>query len=356
MSRKSRRGASELVGTWLSDYLPNVRMLSEGTIDSYETAIQLYHSYLKETGGAQGDAAVKAKGIFAAGIEHFNAGNLMCFVEWLATERNNKSRTIRQRLAAIKSFLSYAAITDMSNAAVFAQATGVKVGRKEPDRLVGHMTEEEWDAVAAQPNIEKRTELRNWVFMILMYEIAGRNQEVIGLRVKDLVLKGDNPRVYVHGKGNKDGVTPIRARVAAILSDYIARFHPERDCQDDPLFYIRRKGEKCFMSPDCPEAFLKRYGEMAREQCPSVPARVHPHLIRHTRAMHLKESGMSDEELAAFLRHSGLGTVKVYAQASAQSKRKAIEKANGKDPSAPKRKGSWENDAEMIRRLRHPND
>ena len=99
---------------------------------------------------------------------------------------------------------------------------------------------------------------------------------------------------------------------------------------------------------------MRRYGELARDACPEVPERVHPHLVRHTRSMHLKEAGMTDEELALFLRHSGTGTVRVYAQASATAKRKTLDRANGKDPCVPIEHGSWEGDEEMIRQLLNP--
>ena len=146
----------------------------------------------------------------------------------------------------------------------------------------------------------------------------------------------------------------VESGVAQILREYVARFHPGRERSDDPLFYVNHGGEKCRMSPDCSEDFFKRYGEIARLNCPDVPERVHPHLVRHTRSMHLKEAGMTDEDLALFLRHSGLGTVKVYAQASAKAKRESIDRANGKDPQAPSKRGFWEGDEDIIARLLNP--
>ena len=354
MARYKARRAVEVAGKWLSEYLPEVRMLSQGTIDSYGKALQLYHSYLVETGGPGEDARLERDGLLAARMDDFDAAHVAGFAGWLRSSRGNCSRTVEQRLAAIRSFLEYASVTDIACSALLVQVQKVKVGRKDPERLVGHMSVEAWDAVVAQPRLPKRTEHRNWVFMVLMYEIAGRNSEVIGLRVSDLVLDGGEPRAYVTGKGNKAGVVPIRESVAQILRDYVKRFHPGREKSDDPLFYVSHGGEKCHMSPDCSEAFFKRYGEKARLTCPDVPERVHPHLVRHTRSMHLKEAGMTDEELALFLRHAGTGTVKVYAQASAAAKRKTLDRANGKDPSAPTAHGSWEGDEDLIRRLLNP--
>lgn len=354
MARYKDMPALDLVGKWLSEYLPETRRLAEGTIDSYEQTFQILHSYLLETGGANSDPKLKKKGLRAARVSHLDGANLAGFAKWLRESRGNKSNTVEQRLAAIRSFLEYAVTINLSYSALLVQAQKLKIGKKDPVKLVGHMSLEAWDVLVAQPKLPKRTEWRNWVFMVLMYEIGGRNGEIIGLRVKDLVLDGDDPKVYVWGKGNKEGVTPIRDSVVQILKEYVEAFHPGRKNSEDPLFYIRRKGAKAPLSPDCSEAFLKRYGEAARKICPAVPERVHPHLIRHTRSMHLKDEGMSDEDLAKFLRHSGLGTVKVYAQASSKVKRKALDKANGKDPGAPSPRGSWEGNEDLILRLRNP--
>lgn len=355
MSNGKNAKADVFLAEWLSDYLPQKRQLADGSIDSYESTMQLYSRFLRETGGVRGESALRKKGIFAARMSHFDVAHVLAFVEWLQKSRGNCTRTINQRLAAIRSFLEFAAIKELSYSALFVSVQKIKIGKRDPQKIVGHMSKEAWEAVIAQPRLPKRTEWRNWTFMVLMYEIGGRNSEIIGLHVNDLILNGDNPRVYVWGKGSKEGVTPIRESVAQILKDYIAVFHPGRGKTDDPLFYVRRDGEKHFMSPDCSEAFLKRYGEDARKTCPAVPERVHPHLVRHTRAQHLKDEGMSDEELAKFLRHSDTRTVKVYAQASAASKRRMLEKANGKDPEDRAQRGSWEGDAEMIHRLRFPN-
>lgn len=46
------------------------------------------------------------------------------------------------------------------------------------------------------------------------------------------------------------------------------------------------------MSPDTVAAFFAKYGSMAKAVCQEVPEHIHPHMMRHTRAMHLYQSGM----------------------------------------------------------------
>ena len=65
----------------------------------------------------------------------------------------------------------------------------------------------------------------------------------------------------------------------------------------------------------------------AKEKCSSVPDNIHPHLWRHTRAMHLYQHGMDLTLISQWLGHSNLETTLIYAHADTEHKRKAIEKA-----------------------------
>ena len=69
------------------------------------------------------------------------------------------------------------------------------------------------------------------------------------------------------------------------------------------------------------------YRETARLKCPEVPEHIHPHMWRHTRAMHLYQHGMPLELVAQWLGHRNPTTTLVYAYVDTEHKRKAIEKA-----------------------------
>ena len=84
------------------------------------------------------------------------------------------------------------------------------------------------------------------------------------------------------------------------------------------------------MSPDTVTAFVKKYGESARQACTSIPARVHPHMLRHTRAMHLYQDGVPLAMVSEFLGHAQIETTKIYAHADTEMKRKAIQQAANK--------------------------
>jgi len=70
------------------------------------------------------------------------------------------------------------------------------------------------------------------------------------------------------------------------------------------------------------------YGDIARKQCPEVPENIHPHMLRHSRAMHLCQHGMDLSLISQWLGHAQLETTLIYAHADTAQKRKAIEKAS----------------------------
>ena len=65
---------------------------------------------------------------------------------------------------------------------------------------------------------------------------------------------------------------------------------------------------------------------------PSIP-HIHPHLFRHTRAMHLYMAGMPLETVSQWLGHSQLETSLIYARATTEMKRAAVAKIASKENS-----------------------
>lgn len=105
------------------------------------------------------------------------------------------------------------------------------------------------------------------------------------------------------------------------------------------------------MSPDNVAYFMKKYGEKARLICPDIPDRVHPHQLRHTRAIHLYRDGMPMSVLSEFMGHADVETTKIYAYADTEMKRDAIRKGERMRGIMPDVESVWKNDEEMMRKL-----
>jgi len=158
----------------------------------------------------------------------------------------------------------------------------------------------------------------------------------------------------VTGKGGKHRLIPIMEKTAEHCKKYLSLFHPQEHDKKQYLFYTIRQGIKQQMSDDNVARFLKGYGLSAREKCVEIPEKVHPHLFRHTRAMHLYRGGMPLALVAEWLGHAQLETTLIYAHADTEMKRQAIQKAT--NPSNPVHSDyfstrDWKNDDDLIREL-----
>jgi integrase/recombinase XerD len=131
-------------------------------------------------------------------------------------------------------------------------------------------------------------------------------------------------------------------------------FHPvEKRSSNDPLFYTVIHGKIHRMSPDNSASFIMRYGKSAKKICSEVPERVHPHQLRHSRAIHLYRGGMPMPMLAEFLGHADIKTTSVYAYADTEMKRAAILAATNTNHSVEPELPVWrtENDEELLKVL-----
>lgn len=302
-------------------YLPKQRCYSRNTVDSYKTAFNLFLDYMLE----QRDSP-----LHQMTLADLNKDNLSGFVDWLATVRQNSPGTCNQRLMAFRSFAKHLGIKDFALASVYADVCSVPT-KKKTTKVVDFLSEEGLKTLLIQPDTSKRTGIRNQCFMCLMYDTAARCQELLDSRLNDLSLSGNAPFIYLTGKGNKTRAVPLMKTIVNHLLNYLKIFHPDSKNQMDAyLFYTTSHGEHHPMSLDTVQLFMKEYGRTAREVCPEIPEQVHPHQLRHTRAIHLYRGGMPLSILSEFLGHASEETTRIYAYADTEMKRKAIEKATPK--------------------------
>ncbi|SNT11064.1 Phage integrase family protein [Anaerovirgula multivorans] len=75
---------------------------------------------------------------------------------------------------------------------------------------------------------------------------------------------------------------------------------------------------------------------MAKIKSSLIPEKVTPHVLRHTKAMHLLQAGVNLVYIRDILEHVDISTTEVYARANTEMKRIALEKAhNIEQPSVP---------------------
>lgn len=283
------------VRDFLDIYLVKHRGYSLNTQKSYREAINLLLLYFKTELGLE---------YASIGFEDITYSNITGFLEWLSKSRGCSPATVNLRLMAIRSFTKYAGILDSGKIYMQVEVGNISV-RKTPGKVVEFLTAPALETLFEQPNRFKTNGYRDFCFMRLMYDTAARCQELVDAKIHDLSIRKTHATICLTGKGNKLRIVPISPSVVELLKTYLDKAHPTEQRQsDDYLFFTTHHGRKSRMSTDAVNLFMKKYGEMARRACPEVPERVHPHQLRHSRAMHLYRAGMPLVLLSEFLGHA----------------------------------------------------
>lgn len=319
--------------TYFSTYLPLTCGVSPNTCNSYRDAFKLLLLYFQEE-----------KGIPANDIElrMLNRTLVSDFLDWLELQREVSVTTRNQRLAALKAFAHY---VQYRNPDYLENCTDIITIRpkKHEKPVVPFLTEDELKVLLAQPNPSTRQGLRDLTLLSLLYDSGARVQELTDLKLKDIRLTNP-PMVTLTGKGRKARQVPLMKDTCKLLNTYIRNFNLDSEALTSPLFF-NKKGQA--LSRYGVTYILKKYASQAGLECDSK--KISPHVLRHTKAMHLLRAGVNMIYIRDFLGHVDISTTEVYARIDAEMKRKVFEE---KVPNfTPNTTMPWEEDEDLLQWL-----
>lgn len=319
--------------SYFSTYLPETCGVSPNTCNSYRDAFKLLLLYFQEE-----------KGVPANSIElrMLNRNLASDFLDWLEVQRKVSVTTRNQRLAAMKAFAHY---VQYRNPEYLENCTDIIAIRpkKHEKPVIPFLTEEELKALLAQPDPSTRRGLRDLTLLSLLYDSGARVQEITDLKLKDIRLT--NPAmVTLTGKGRKARQVPLMKETCKLLDAYIRNFNLNSEPLTSPLFF-NQKGQA--LSRYGITYILKKY--VSQAELDSDTRKISPHVLRHTKAMHLLRAGVNMIYIRDFLGHVDISTTEVYARIDAEMKRKVFEE---KVPNfTPNTTMPWEEDKDLLQWL-----
>lgn len=300
-----------LVQAYFTEYLTQQRALSAQTIAAYRDGFVLFLGFVESRLGKLPNAIT---------IADITPDMIIAFLNHLERQRHNSVRSRNARLAALRSFLKFAAHRDVASLQVIERALGVPVKRFERP-MFGYLSREEMLAVIGTPD-ESWLSQRDHVLFLLMYNTGARVSEIIGVKVSDVILDEHAACVHLHGKGRKQRSVPLwRSTVKAVRA--WLRVNPEVQ-PASPLLPNRNDH---VMTRTNVALRLALAVKRATDSCPALAKRrVSPHTIRHTTAMHLLQAGVDISVIALWLGHESLITTHHYVEADLTMKERALAK------------------------------
>ena len=150
--------------------------------------------------------------------------------------------------------------------------------------------------------IDATTNIKHKCVLSLLYSSGLRRQELLNLRISDI----DSKRMMItikQAKGKKDRVTVLSTKVLEDLRTYVKEWKPVN------YLFEGKRGEK--YSPSSVGAIIKKAAKKAK-----INKKVTPHMLRHSFATHLLESGTDLRYIQTLLGHTSSKTTEIYTQVS----------------------------------------
>jgi len=324
------------LASWLAkyfdEYLIRQRRVSPHTLHSYRDCWKLLLRYCCD----QTRKKVEHLSVKDVGTDLVNG-----FLASLSGQRSNQAATRNVRLAAIKSFFRWLAMIEPAYLGHSAQVLNIPK-MMGPRKEITYLERDELDALLAAVETETEQGVRNYALLALLYNTGARVQEVLNLRVCDVEVQRPYT-VKLLGKGSRERICVLWPETV----EWIQKVAESRklNSNSQEWLFVNRQGNQ-----------LTRYGvryilleacQEAVKVCPSLEKKLlHPHVIRHTAAMHMLQSGLDIVTIQSILGHSALDTTTRYAKADLAMKRAALEKCRPltREPEEPK----WKKDPGIM--------
>ncbi len=250
-------------------------------------------------------------------VAHIDADLIGQFLTFCEDERGNSARSRNTRLAAIRSFFKYVADCE-PQLLLHCQRVLAMPSKRYEKRVVDFLTRDEMEALLKAPDQSTWFGRRDRVLLLTMIQTGLRVSELIGLRVDDVEL-GTGAHLKCVGKGRKERATPLRTDSRNALKKWTAQNGAK---PSDPLFATIRGAS---LSRDAVERIVRKHATTAALNSSKFGSKsVTPHVLRHTAAMQLLQSGVDRTIIALWLGHESVETTQVYIHADIELKERAM--------------------------------
>ena len=286
-SKKEEGGAKNKPATTLQTHIKEFlsgQSFSADTQRGYRQRLERFLAFLTAAGARTPREVTKA---------HINA--------YAATLEGRSDSTRAAYLATVKTFFTWLTGRDIL---LLNPAALLRIPRpSSPGPLP--LSEEEMERLLDAPDTGTVLGLRDRAMLEVLYSTGMRSGELLALTLRDVDL-GEQLCFIRRGKGGGSRWAPLTEAACRILEAYLERARP-RLVAGGPSDYLFPSKFTPRLGIPCLDFRCRRYAKQA-----GIERRVWPHLLRHTAACHLLQSGASLFHVQMFLGHAWVSTTQRY--------------------------------------------
>jgi integrase/recombinase XerC len=277
--------AMRLLDSFLS-YLQFEKRRSLHTVNAYTLDLRQFFAYLDETYAIMQPGDVRST-------------HVRSFIVHLLTSGQSPA-TIQRKGAALRSFFRYLRQREGFEGDPLAGLSMPKKGKAIPASVPS-------GALLAGlhniPEAESFLSIRDEALVALLYYTGMRRAELLGLTLGAVDLRAGT--LKVRGKRQKERIIPMLDILREVLMKYLVLRPDAAGKGEDCALLVTERGEP--LKPHHVYRVVKRL----LSGIPSLEKRS-PHVLRHSFASHLAESGADLNAIKDLLGHSSLASTQVY--------------------------------------------
>jgi integrase/recombinase XerD len=320
MNNTATRALFALVQTFFTEYLRRQRGASEHTVRAYRDALKLLFEFVAQHRGHD-IAALELNDLDAEIIGHF--------LDHLESARSNSAATRNCRRAAIRSFFRHLVRNDLAHAQQYSQVLAIPA-KKSRHRPATYLEAHDVRAIIDHPDRRTADGWRDYTLLLFLYNCGARVSEAAGVRWTDLQL-APSRQVRLLGKGKKERVLPLWRETA----DALHRLRNLTGTADPQHVFLNHHGQP--LTRDGIAYILHKHASAVEQERPALAHKhITPHVLRHSCAVALLQSGTDVTVIRDYLGHASVATTGRYITTNLQMKREAMEafwKQAGLEPS-----------------------
>jgi site-specific recombinase XerD len=309
----------DAVETFFVDHLKLARGCSPCTLRSYRDTLRLLFEYA---------GRVRSLSVDRLRIVDLDADLIFAFLNHLEEDRHNRVSTRNCRRAALRSFFAHVLRRHPEHAGRLARIIAIP-SKRHPPAPPRFLDPADVQMLLRQPDRTSPAGRRDYALILFLYNTGARVSEATGVHGKDLL---PGPAAHLRGKGKKERVSPLWPETIAAIKALSPSgvIDPEQ-----PVFQnLRGKG----LTRHGIHHVLAYHSAAVHRADSRFPAKVWPHLLRHSCAVAMLQAGVDLVTIRDQLGHASVATTGRYATSNLKLKRAALEAfwaATGM--SAPKR-------------------